>query len=99
MTVPPDDFAKDQRFKFSGEIQSVDQKSLTAVVRIGDQVYVGNFEFTRFEGGYSNLSQLKVGDRVTGEGVIVEGLNWIERIKKAPSDAAPWQVRITDYRV
>jgi hypothetical protein len=97
MAVPSDAFARDERFKFTGEIQSVDPKSWTAVVRIGDKAYLGNFEFATFEGGYSNLSQLKVGEKVSGEGVIAEGQNWVTRIRKAAPDAKPWQVLITDY--
>ena len=95
MTVPSDAFARDERFKFTGEIQSVDPKSYTAVVRIGDKAYLGNFEFARFEGGYSNLSHLKVGEKVSGEGVIAEGQNWVTRIKKAAPGAVPSRVLIT----
>jgi len=67
-------------------------------VRIGDKAYLGNFEFATFEGGYSNLSQLKVGDMVSGEGAIAEGQNWVTRIRKAAPDAVPLEVRITDGR-
>ena len=97
MTVPSDAFARDERFKFTGEVQSVDPESQTAVVRIGDKAYLGNFEFATFEGGYSNLESLKVGDKVSGEGAIAEGQNWVTRITKAVPDAKPWQVLITDY--
>ena len=96
--TPSDPLARDERFKFTGEIQSVDPKFRTAVVRIGDKAYLGNFEFATFEGGYSNLSQLKVGEKVSGEGVIAEGQNWVTRITKAAQDAVPWEVRITDGR-
>ncbi|HVN25556.1 MAG TPA: hypothetical protein VMT71_16430 [Syntrophorhabdales bacterium] len=95
-TVPRDAFVRDERFKFTGEIQNVDSKSQTAVVRIGDKAYLGNFEFATFEGGYSALSHLKIGDKVSGEGVIAEGQNWVTRIKKAAPDAAPGQVLISD---
>ncbi|HVN25552.1 MAG TPA: hypothetical protein VMT71_16410 [Syntrophorhabdales bacterium] len=96
MTVPSDAFGKNEKFKFTGEIQSVDPQYQTAVVRIGDKTYLGNFEFTTYEAGYGNLSNLKVGDKVSGEGVIAEGQNWVTRIKKAAAGAAPWEVLITD---
>ena len=98
MTVSSDSLASPERFKFTGEIQSVDQKWYTAVVRIGDKAYIGNLEFAKFEGGYANLESLKVGDKVSGEGMIAEGLNWVTRIRKAAPDAVPWEVRITDER-
>jgi len=96
MTVPSDAFARNEKFKFTGEIQRVDPKFWIATVSIGEKAYVGNFEFAKFEGGYTNIGQLKPGDKVTGEGVIAEGQNWVTRIKKAASDAVPWEVLITE---
>ncbi len=98
MAVSSDPLASSERFKFTGEIQSMDLKLYTAVVRIGDMVYVGHLEFAKYEGGYSSLEPLKAGDMVTGEGVIAEGQNCITRIRKAAPGAVPWELRITDGR-
>ena len=89
MTIPSGDLMKGQRFVFTGEIQSLDPKSQTAVVKIGDKLYIGNFGFAKYEGGYSNLSHLKVGDKVSGKGVQAEGQNWVTRIGKAAPGAKP----------
>ena len=96
MTLPSDPLASSERFKFTGEIQNVDLKRYTAVVRIGDKVYVGNLELAKYEGGYSSLEPPKVGDMISGEGVIAEGQNWITKIRKAAPDEVPWEVLITE---
>ncbi|HVN23467.1 MAG TPA: hypothetical protein VMT71_05815 [Syntrophorhabdales bacterium] len=89
MTIPSGDLMKGQRFLFTGEIQSLDPKSQTAVVKVGDKVYIGNFGFAKYEGAYSNLKNLKVGEMITGKGVVAEGQNWVTRVKEAAPGAKP----------
>jgi hypothetical protein len=96
MTIPSDALAKGVKFKFTGEIQSIDRKTQTAIVKIGDKAYLGNFGFAKYEGGYSNLSHLKVGEMITGEGVTAEYQNWVTKVKKAAPGAKPMAGPNTD---
>ncbi|HME45738.1 MAG TPA: hypothetical protein VKF36_21785 [Syntrophorhabdales bacterium] len=89
MQVPSDAIAKGKPFKFTGEVQSVDPKSGTAVIVVGKKMYIGNFGFAKFEGSYKGVADLKPGDKVTGEGVQASGQNWVTKMKMAEAGAKP----------
>ncbi len=83
------DLSKGKPFKFTGEIQSIDPKAQTAVVKVGDKTYTGRFGYAKYEGAYEGVKDLKLGEKVTGEGVQLEGDNWVTKIAPAPAGAAP----------
>jgi len=85
--------AKGKEFKFSGEIMSIDPKAKTAMVK-GPQgkTALGRFDYAKYEGAYKGVEDLKVGEKIVGTGVTVNGYNWITRVadaSKMPAAAAP----------
>ena len=85
--------AKGKEFKFSGEIMSIDPKAKTAMVK-GPQgkTALGRFDYAKYEGAYKGVEDLKVGEKIVGTGVQLNGYNWITRVadaSKLPAAAAP----------
>ena len=83
--------AKGKPFKFTGiEIVSVDPKAQTVMFK-GPQGKTGiaRLGYAKYEGGYSGVADLKAGDKVSGEGMVVSGVNWIQKIKQAEAGAKP----------
>ena len=83
--------AKGKEFKFSGEIMSIDPKAKTAMVK-GPQgkTALGRFDYAKYEGAYKGVEDLKVGEKIVGTGVTVNGYNWITRVADASKmPAAP----------
>jgi hypothetical protein len=76
--------AKGKEFKFSGEIMSIDPKAKTAMVK-GPQgkTALGRFDYAKYEGAYKGVEDLKVGEKIVGTGVVVNGYNWITRVADA----------------
>jgi hypothetical protein len=72
--------AKGKNFKFAGEIVSIDPKAKTAIVKVGDKTALGRFDYAKFEGAYKGVEDLKVGEKIAGTGVQVNGYNWITRV-------------------
>jgi hypothetical protein len=81
--------AKGKPFTFTGEIKSIDKDAGTAMVKVGNKTYLGRFGYAKFEGGYSGVSDLKVGDKVKGKGQVVNGENWVTNISLAGGAPAP----------
>ena len=82
--------AKGKEFKFSGEIMSIDPKAKTAMVK-GPQgkTALGRFDYAKYEGAYKGVEDLKVGEKIVGTGVVVNGYNWITRVADASKVPAP----------
>ncbi len=72
--------AQGKPFTYTGEIKSIDKDAQNAVIKVGTKTYLGRFGYAKFEGGYSGVSDLKVGDKVTGKGVVVNGVNWVTNV-------------------
>ena len=84
--------AKGKPFKFSGlEILSVDPKAQTISVKNPNtgKTAIARMGYAKYEGGYNGVADLKVGEKVSGEGVIVSGENWVTKIRMAEAGAAP----------
>jgi hypothetical protein len=84
--------AKGKEFKFTGiEIVSVDPKAQTVMFKSvkGDKTAIARLGYAKYEGGYSGVADLKAGDKVSGEGVVVNGVNWIQKIRIAEAGAKP----------
>ena len=84
--------AKGKEFKFTGiEIVSVDPKAQTVMFKSvkGDKTAIARLGYAKYEGGYNGVADLKAGDKVSGEGVVVNGVNWIQKIKQAEAGAKP----------
>ena len=79
--------AKGKEFKFAGEIVSIDAKAQTAIVKVKEKNMLGRFDYAKFEGAYKGVADLKVGEKIMGVGVTVDGYNWVTRVADAP--AAP----------
>ena len=73
-------------FKFTGEIQSIDPIAQTAVVKEGKHTYTYHLSLAKYEGGYSGIGDLKVGDTIKGTGMMVTGEDWVSTV--APAGAA-----------
>ena len=83
--------AKGKEFKFTGiEIVSVDPKAQTVMFK-GPQGKTGiaRLGYAKYEGGYNGVADLKAGDKVSGEGMVVNGVNWIQKIRIAEAGAKP----------
>ncbi len=77
--------AKGKEFKFSGiEILSVEPKAQIAYVQgpKGNKAVI-RLGYAKYEGGYSGVGDLKAGDKISGEGVVVNGTNWITKVRKS----------------
>ncbi len=84
--------AKGKEFKFSNiEIVSVDPKAQTVMFKSakGDKTGIARLGYAKYEGGYSGVADLKAGDKVSGEGMVVNGTNWITKIRKAEAGEKP----------
>ena len=83
--------AKGKEFKFTGiEIVSVDPKAQTVSFKNPQgKTGIARMGYAKFEGDYKGVSDLKAGDKVSGEGVIVSGENWITKIRQAEAGAKP----------
>jgi hypothetical protein len=84
--------AKGKEFKFTGiEIVSVDPKAQTMMMKNSatGKTAIARLGYAKYEGGYSGVADLKAGDKVSGEGMQVQGTNWIQKIKKAEEGAKP----------
>ena len=86
----PDQLSKGKEFKFSGEIMSIDPKAKTAMVK-GPQgkTALGRFDYAKYEGAYKGVEDLKVGEKIVGTGVQLNGYNWITRVADASKVPAP----------
>ncbi len=83
--------AKAKPFQFSGiEIVSVDPKAQTVMFK-GPKGNTGiaRLGYAKFEGDYKGVSDLKAGDKVSGEGAVVGGQNWITKIRMAQAGEKP----------
>ncbi len=81
--------AKGKPFKFTGiEVFSVDRKGQTAVL-MGPKgkTAVARFGYAKYEGQYSGVADLKPGEKISGEGVVVNGTNWITKARPAEPGA------------
>ena len=76
----PDQLAKGKEFKFAGEIVSIDTKAKTAIVKVKDKQYLGRFDYAKYQGAYKGVEDLKVGEKIAGTGVQLNGYNWITRV-------------------
>jgi len=84
--------AKGKPFKFTGiEIVSVDSKAQIVFVKNPNtgKTAVARLGYAKYEGGYSGVADLKAGDKVSGEGVVVSGENWVTKMRKAEEGAKP----------
>ena len=84
--------AKGKPFKFTGlEILSIDPKAQTVSVKNPNtgKTAIARMGYAKYEGGYSGVSDLKPGDKVTGEGQVVNGENWVQKIRLADAGAKP----------
>ncbi len=84
--------AKGKQFKFTGiEIVSVDPKAQIAFVKNPNtgKTAVARLSYAKYEGGYSGAGDLKAGDKISGEGVVVSGENWVTKMRKAEEGAKP----------
>ncbi len=84
--------AKAKPFKFAGlEILSIDPKAQTVSVKNPNtgKTAIARLGYAKFEGSYSGVADLKVGDKVSGEGAVVNGTNWIQKIRIAEAGAKP----------
>ena len=80
-------------FKFTGEIQSIDPIAQTAVLKEGKHTYTYHLSLATYEGGYSGIGDLKVGDTIKGTGMMVTGEDWVSTVAPAgptsPGGTAP----------
>jgi len=84
--------AKGKPFKFSGiEIVSVDTKAQILFVKNPNtgKTAVARMSNAKYEGGYSGDADLKIGDKISGEGVQVGGENWVTKVRKAGAEEKP----------
>ncbi len=88
--------AKAKHFKFAGlEILSVDPKAQTISVKNPNtgKMTVARMGYAKYEGEYKGVADLKPGDKISGEGAIVDGTNWISKVRPAapymPPSAGP----------
>lgn len=84
--------AKGKLFKFTGlEILSIDPKAQTVSVKNPNtgKTAIARMGYAKYEGGYSGVTDLKVGDKVSGEGQLVNGTNWVTKIRQAEAGAKP----------
>ena len=84
--------AKGKPFKFAGlEILSIDPKAQTISVKNPNtgKTAIARMGYAKYEGGYSGVADLKAGEKVSGEGVIVGGDNWVTKIRMAKEGAMP----------
>jgi len=90
--IAAENLAKGKPFKFAGiEIVSVDPKAQIAFVKNPKtgKTAVARLSGAKYEGGYSGVADLKAGDMISGEGVIVSGENWVTKMKKAEAGTMP----------
>jgi len=73
-------------FKFTGEIQGIDPIAQTVVVKVGKRTYTYHLSLAKYEGEYSGIDDLKVGDMIKGTGMVVTGEDWVSKV--APAGAA-----------
>ena len=78
-----------QPFKYEGVLQSVDPIAQTATVKIGERTYTGRLGLAKYEGGYSGINDLKIGDMVKGTGMVISTENWVSTVAPAGGAAAP----------
>lgn len=78
-----------QPFKYTGQILSIDPIAQTATVKIGERIATGRLGLAKYEGGYTGINDLKVGDMVKGTGMVVSGENWVSTVAPAEGAAAP----------
>ena len=50
---------------------------------------IARMGYAKYEGGYSGVADLKVGDKVSGDGQVVNGENWVTTIRMAKEGAMP----------
>jgi hypothetical protein len=84
--------AKGKPFKFAGlEILSIDPKAQTVSIKNPNtgKTAIARLGYAKFEGSYSGVADLKVGEKVSGEGMVVNGTNWIQKIRLAEAGAKP----------
>ncbi len=81
--------AKAKPFKFQGiEIVSVDPKAQVIMFKNPQgKTGIARLGYAKYEGSYQGVGDLKPGEKVSGEGAVVNGTNWITRIKQAEAGA------------
>jgi len=55
----------------------------------GDKTGIARLGYAKYEGSYAGVADLKAGDKVSGEGMVVNGTNWITKIRIAAPMATP----------
>jgi hypothetical protein len=75
--------AKGKPFNVVGVVKSVDKDAQTAVVEVKGKTYTAMLGYAKYEGDYSGASDIKVGDKLRGKGMIVNGQNWVTKLSKA----------------
>jgi len=75
-------------FKFTGEIQSIHPIAQTAGVKVGKRTYTYHLALAKYEGGYSEIGDLKVGAMIKGTGMMVTGEEWVSKVSPAEGAAA-----------
>jgi hypothetical protein len=81
--IEAQDLAKGKPFNVVGVVKSVDQNANTAVVDVKGKTYTAMLGYAKYEGDYSGAKDIKVGDKLQGKGVIVNGQNWVTNLKPA----------------
>ena len=70
-------------FQFTGEIQSIDVSAQTAVVKVGKRTDMHHLSLAKYEGGYSGIGDLNVGDMIKGTGMMITGEDWVSKVAPA----------------
>jgi len=84
--------AKGKQFKFNGiEIISVDQKAQTVFAKDPNtgRTVLARFRFVEYMSPYNGPADLKAGEKVSGEGTVIDGENWVTKIRPAEAGAKP----------
>ena len=87
-----EDLAKGKPFKFNGlEILSIDPNAQTLSVKNPNtgKIAIARMGYAKYEGEYAGVADLKVGEKVSGEGQVINGENWVTKIRMAKPGAKP----------
>ena len=76
--------AKGKPFKFTAvEVVSTDGKEVAVLKGPKGKTAVARFGYAKFQGDYKGIGDLKPGDKISGEGQVVNGTNWITSVAPA----------------
>jgi len=84
-------------FKFTGEIQSINLSAQTAGVKVGKRTDTYHLALATYEGGYSGIADLKVGDMIKGTGMVVTGEDWVSKVAPVEGAAVPGDMAPSKY--